>query len=67
MRIGIVIPTFDQYASASAFGRLVADIEDLGFDSTWFGDHARSRAKLAHVLRMKSGRWRQSRPVEYVS
>jgi probable F420-dependent oxidoreductase len=39
MRIGIVIPTFDQYADARAFRRVVEEIEGLGFDSAWFGDH----------------------------
>lgn len=39
MKIGVVIPTFDQYADASAFRRIVEALEGLGFDSAWFGDH----------------------------
>jgi alkanesulfonate monooxygenase SsuD/methylene tetrahydromethanopterin reductase-like flavin-dependent oxidoreductase (luciferase family) len=39
MKIGVVIPTFDQYANAAAFRRIVAALEELGYDSAWFGDH----------------------------
>lgn len=39
MRIGVVIPSFDQYGNGSAFRQLVEAIEELGFDSAWFGDH----------------------------
>jgi alkanesulfonate monooxygenase SsuD/methylene tetrahydromethanopterin reductase-like flavin-dependent oxidoreductase (luciferase family) len=39
MKIGVVIPTFDQYANAAAFRRIVEALERLGFDSAWFGDH----------------------------
>ena len=39
MEIGIVIPTFDRYANAGAFRRVVEQLESLGFDSAWFGDH----------------------------
>ena len=39
MRVGVVIPTYDQYAGAAAFRRLALAIEELGFDSAWFGDH----------------------------
>ncbi len=39
MRVGVVIPSFDQFANASAFGRLVKAVEELGYDSAWLGDH----------------------------
>jgi len=39
MRIGIVIPSFDRYADPEVFRRLVLQVEALGFDSAWFGDH----------------------------
>jgi alkanesulfonate monooxygenase SsuD/methylene tetrahydromethanopterin reductase-like flavin-dependent oxidoreductase (luciferase family) len=39
MRIGVVIPTYDQFADGDLFRRIVAAIEDLGYDSAWFGDH----------------------------
>jgi alkanesulfonate monooxygenase SsuD/methylene tetrahydromethanopterin reductase-like flavin-dependent oxidoreductase (luciferase family) len=39
MEIGIVIPTFDRYANAAEFRRVVEQLESLGFDSAWFGDH----------------------------
>jgi alkanesulfonate monooxygenase SsuD/methylene tetrahydromethanopterin reductase-like flavin-dependent oxidoreductase (luciferase family) len=39
MRIGIVIPSFDRYADPAIFRRLVEEVETLGFDSAWFGDH----------------------------
>jgi alkanesulfonate monooxygenase SsuD/methylene tetrahydromethanopterin reductase-like flavin-dependent oxidoreductase (luciferase family) len=39
VKIGVVIPTFDQYAKADAFCRIVEALETLGFDSAWFGDH----------------------------
>src|SRR5690606_13893082 len=39
MKIGIVVPTYDRYAEASVFRGLVQEIERLGFDSAWFGDH----------------------------
>jgi alkanesulfonate monooxygenase SsuD/methylene tetrahydromethanopterin reductase-like flavin-dependent oxidoreductase (luciferase family) len=39
MRIGVVIPTYDQFAHDEAFRRIVRAIEDLGYDSAWFGDH----------------------------
>ena len=39
MRIGIVIPSFDRYADPDVFRRLVLEVETLGFDSAWFGDH----------------------------
>ncbi len=39
MRIGIVIPSFDLYADPAIFRRLVQEVEALGFDSAWFGDH----------------------------
>lgn len=39
MRIGVVIPSFDHYADPEIFRRLVQEVEALGFDSAWFGDH----------------------------
>jgi probable F420-dependent oxidoreductase len=39
MKIGVVIPTFDQYANAASFRRIVEALERLDFDSAWFGDH----------------------------
>lgn len=39
MRIGVVIPSFDKFAKAEVFVRIVRTLEDLGFDSAWFGDH----------------------------
>ena len=39
MRVGVVIPTYDQYGNASAFRRLVELLEELGYHSAWFGDH----------------------------
>jgi probable F420-dependent oxidoreductase len=39
MRIGIVIPSFDRYADPLVFRRLVLEVEALGFDSAWLGDH----------------------------
>lgn len=39
MEIGIVIPTFDRYANSAEFRRIVEQLETLGFDSAWFGDH----------------------------
>lgn len=39
MRVGVVIPTYDQFAHAEIFQRIVRAIEDLGYDSAWFGDH----------------------------
>lgn len=39
MEIGIVIPTFDRYANSAEFRRVVEQLERLGFDSAWFGDH----------------------------
>ena len=39
MRIGIVIPSFDRYADPAVFRRLVGEVEALGYDSAWFGDH----------------------------
>ena len=39
MKIGVVVPTFDQYANGEAFRRIVEVLESLGFDSAWFGDH----------------------------
>jgi alkanesulfonate monooxygenase SsuD/methylene tetrahydromethanopterin reductase-like flavin-dependent oxidoreductase (luciferase family) len=39
MKLGIVIPTFDQFANAGMFRGIVAALERLDFDSAWFGDH----------------------------
>ncbi|MDG2002196.1 MAG: LLM class flavin-dependent oxidoreductase [Novosphingobium sp.] len=39
MEVGIVIPTFDRYANGVEFRRVVEQLERLGFDSAWFGDH----------------------------
>ena len=39
MQIGVVIPTFDQFATGAIFARMVRTIEDLGYHSAWFGDH----------------------------
>lgn len=39
MRIGVVIPTYDQFGHAEIFHSIVRAIEDLGYDSAWFGDH----------------------------
>lgn len=39
MRIGVVLPTYDQFAKAETFARLARAIEELGYDSAWFGDH----------------------------
>ena len=39
LRIGVVVPSYDQYAHADVFARLVGEIERLGFDSAWLGDH----------------------------
>lgn len=39
MKIGVVIPTFDQYGNAAAFRSIVEALERLDFDSAWFGDH----------------------------
>ena len=39
MKLGVVIPTHDQYATEAAFRRIVATLERLEFDSAWFGDH----------------------------
>jgi probable F420-dependent oxidoreductase len=39
MKIGVVIPTFDQYADEAVFRRIVEALEELGYDSAWFGDH----------------------------
>jgi len=39
MRIGVVIPSFDQFATGDVFSRIVRTLEDLGYDSAWFGDH----------------------------
>lgn len=50
MRIGVVIPTFDRFAEAQAFRRLVEAIERLGFDSAWFGDHIVFPADRPHYM-----------------
>jgi probable F420-dependent oxidoreductase len=39
VEIGIVIPSFDRYVNAGEFRRIVEQLEELGFDSAWFGDH----------------------------
>jgi alkanesulfonate monooxygenase SsuD/methylene tetrahydromethanopterin reductase-like flavin-dependent oxidoreductase (luciferase family) len=39
MKIGVVVPTFDQYANHIAFARIIEALEALDFDSAWFGDH----------------------------
>ncbi len=39
MRVGVVVPTFDPYASRARFSEIVQTIEALGFHSAWFGDH----------------------------
>lgn len=39
MRIGVVIPTYDQFATGEFFREMVVAIEELGYDSAWFGDH----------------------------
>ncbi len=39
MRIGVVIPTYDQFGHGDVFRKIVRAIEDLGYDSAWFGDH----------------------------
>src|SRR5438477_365682 len=39
MQIGVVIPTFDRFATGEIFARMVRTIEDLGYHSAWFGDH----------------------------
>jgi probable F420-dependent oxidoreductase len=39
MRIGVVIPTFDQFAQGEIFARICRTLEALGYDSAWFGDH----------------------------
>lgn len=39
MRVGVIIPTYDGFATGAAFRRLAVTIEELGFDSAWFGDH----------------------------
>ena len=39
MRIGVVIPTFDQFATGEIFARMVRTVEELGYHSAWFGDH----------------------------
>src|SRR5947199_10509792 len=39
MKIGVVIPSFDKFATAQVFARICRTLEDLGYDSAWFGDH----------------------------
>lgn len=39
MRVGIVIPTYDRFARGDVFLTLASELERLGFDSAWFGDH----------------------------
>lgn len=39
MKVGVVVPTFDQYAQNAHFRKIVLSIENLGYDSAWFGDH----------------------------
>ena len=39
MQIGVVIPTFDQFAQGAVFARICRTLEQLGYDSAWFGDH----------------------------
>lgn len=39
MRIGVVIPTYDQFVRGELFRTIVTEIEKLGYDSAWFGDH----------------------------
>lgn len=39
MQIGVVIPTYDQFAKGDVFRRIALAIEELGYDSAWFGDH----------------------------
>jgi len=39
MRIGVVVPTYDQYGNAEAIFRLFREAETLGFHSVWLGDH----------------------------
>jgi alkanesulfonate monooxygenase SsuD/methylene tetrahydromethanopterin reductase-like flavin-dependent oxidoreductase (luciferase family) len=50
MEIGIVIPTFDRYANAAEFRRTVEQLEELGYDSAWFGDHVTFRADRPDYL-----------------
>lgn len=39
MRVGVVIPTYDQYGDAAVIRRLIGEAEALGYHSVWFGDH----------------------------
>lgn len=39
MRIGVVVPSFQPYASRAHFADTVQTIEGLDFDSAWLGDH----------------------------
>lgn len=50
MRIGVVVPTFEPYTSRARFAETVQAIEELGFDSAWFGDHIVFRADRPEYL-----------------
>jgi probable F420-dependent oxidoreductase len=50
MRIGVVVPTFEPYTSRARFAETVEAIEELGFDSAWFGDHIVFRADRPEYL-----------------
>lgn len=39
MKIGVCIPTYDQYGRPEVFRDLVLAAEAFGYDSVWFGDH----------------------------
>lgn len=57
MRIGVVLPTYDQFANAGTFSRLVREIEDLGYDSAWFGDHIAFPREIPDYL---DARWMEA-------
>ena len=39
MKVGVVIPTYDQYGQSDVIRGLIGAAETLGYDSAWFGDH----------------------------
>lgn len=50
MKVGIVIPTYDRFAEGGVFRDIVGQLEDLGYDSAWFGDHIAFPAERPEYL-----------------
>jgi len=54
MRFGVVVPTYNDFASSEVLRRLILEAEALNYDSVWFGDHI---VVPSYAVRQTDQRW----------